>query len=720
MSKKNFNNPENRRLFALYVLGRTVAQPVIDVLSSFIPYIYEQAQKMYDSAAPDSSGDSQRETAILLIADKISHGRLGKKDNPEGLNVKDYKNFIKLQLSSISKMLPAPEDTKEDKKSDSGREVKGDKKSDSGREVKGDKKSDSGREVKEKPKETPNEQIRRLKRENDELIFAIQQSYEDEIKKNKKIGKKKIQEMKAKNAEKINKLQNDLIKKIDDIMAITQTLATSTDVAQSTQITLENIKNAQSDLSQELERKYGMRREINDIKFSQPSMEGKIQGLGLSTDQIRNLRQIIESQAGVNYADAFEMIAGEDIKRSELIDGLLGIALSMAIPIPSPILTRIAGLARLKLEEYFDITVDGENRILSITPENANKLKKKKNLKSNIVNGAITGATVGAIAGRIAGNGISTVIGGSAGALIGGVTEAIAGSEIPQIAQTITQKIVDATPNLPSLEGLSRAVQRQITTGEIEVPNTRFNVDGMIKTIPTLRQTTDEEKALVPFDEKIERMSKEKSLGLISGGIAGGLIKNAFFREEPIKLPKKLEVESPIIEGDILQEQQDKIEKMQGKGLLRPKFIIPNVNILQPSDQELAADALEYAAFDFVKPGTEGGEGDLNTNILKRIQYENNNIRFNGAGVKVNSLFGYDLSVEPPQETINNLFLYKALPPLKFQEQEYNLSEFEVTSYDPINQRGAIEMFSPYNDFSDTIPDDKNEMDMSILFSIAP
>jgi hypothetical protein len=231
----------------------------------------------------------------------------------------------------------------------------------------------------------------------------------------------------------------------------------------------------------------------------------------------------------------------------------------------------------------------------------------------------------------------------------------------------------------------------------------------------------------VPFSapEQEKKYSKEKSLAIMSSvgtGIVSSLVPplvgdsislrqavSKFWKEEPIELPK-----------DILTEQQDN----KAKGLLRPKFIIPSVDILQPSQKELAADALEFSAFDFVKPGSEGGEGDLNTNVLKRIQQENNNIRFKGAGVKINSLFGYDLQYSlsnggPSQEIIKRLFL-STLPAMKFREIDNNLSEFETRTFDPTNMRTAFEIFSPYEGFSDTIPDDDEEMSKSMLFSLVP
>jgi hypothetical protein len=628
-----------------------------------------------------------------------------------------------------------------------------------------------------------------------------------------------------------------------------------TNLQNSMDATMGEVKLVREDVQTAMADIQAVNRALNDFKDGkyagrvvQPEFkfdEGKhsIGGLGLSREQRREIKQIVSREAGPSYAEAVDTISGEDIDPNQLFDALAGIGLSMALPLPSSVMTRLSRqfrqLVGLNINEFFDTVSAGDNEVILINKDDAERKREEFILKSReikdkkengasksnalkqldqisdkqkketrgrkkrMINAAQQGALLGTAVGSIAGP-TTAIMGLGAGAAIGVGTELISRSDIPRIAGEITQKIADATPRLPTVEGVRRGVRRAITTDRKDVsipiprlstrgvsqqemaiynneiqelrnryeellrnqefvnrqmvinsranlpvrqltdqsrriseelrqntdrvleieyqlgrgPRPRLDIDRKDIEIPTLRRTTDEEKALVPFEEDTERMSKEKSLAVMgAAGTAlalGGAYKMrenipSFFREEPVQLP-----------GDILTEQQDKIEKSQGKGLLRPKFIIPSTNILQPSDQELAADALEFAAFDFVRPNTEGGEGDLQTNILKRSQKLNENIRFQGAGVRVNSLFGYDLPVQPSQETINNLFLYKALPPLKFQEQEYNLSEFEVMSYDPINQRGAIEMFSPYNDFSDTIPDDKNEMDMSILFSIVP
>jgi hypothetical protein len=121
--------------------------------------------------------------------------------------------------------------------------------------------------------------------------------------------------------------------------------------------------------------------------------------------------------------------------------------------------------------------------------------------------------------------------------------------------------------------------------------------------------------------------------------------------------------------------------------------------------------------FDFVEPSSEGAEGTNQTNILKAFQKENENIRYRGAGVVVNSLFGNDANDLTTQQ-INKMFLGAELPPMIFSEIQQNLSEYEVNQFDVNNELTGIEFFSPYNNFTNVNPGLGENM--SLLFDIVP
>ena len=282
------------------------------------------------------------------------------------------------------------------------------------------------------------------------------------------------------------------------------------------------------------------------------------------------------------------------------------------------------------------------------------------------------------------------------------------------------QMMINSRANLPVRE--LTAQSRRITDErrrnrdrvlEIEAdmdrgPRARIDIDRKGIGIPIPRRTTDEEKALVPFNEAEERTTYDKKKALAVAGAVGsavvvaGVERSGMFKERPIELP-----------AEIYTQQQDQM----ARGLLRPKFIMPSADILQPSNQELAADALEFAMFDFVEPSSEGAEGTNQTNILKAFQKENENIRYRGAGVVVNSLFNNDAN-DLTREQITKMFLGPELPPMIFSEIQQNLSEYEVNSFDVNNERTGVEFFSPYNNFTDVNPG-LNE-NISLLFDVVP
>jgi hypothetical protein len=159
----------------------------------------------------------------------------------------------------------------------------------------------------------------------------------------------------------------------------------------------------------------------------------------------------------------------------------------------------------------------------------------------------------------------------------------------------------------------------------------------------------------------------------------------------------------------IQQEQQSK------KGTLRPKFIVPSTSILEKSQSEIQADFDEFAMFDFVIPSSEGTEGNNKNNPLKRSDYLTEQLRLNGGGIELDVPLGeLDLATKA---TINEVMLGPELPEMTFENSVYNLSEFEVTPYDPNDDRLQIEALNPYKYYSRVQPFD---ISRSVLYSKVP
>ena len=195
--------------------------------------------------------------------------------------------------------------------------------------------------------------------------------------------------------------------------------------------------------------------------------------------------------------------------------------------------------------------------------------------------------------------------------------------------------------------------------------------------------------------------------------------------------------ESPIIlkNDELNQDQAQNIEEgkkkdeiRRGAGILKPKFIVPSVNIFNKTEQEQYVDDIEFAMFDFVQDDS-GGNDPTGTNPILRDQTLSQGLRYQRAGVTINSLYGKNLPDNPKNMTqamLAELFLGEPLLPTmkflfsdEFNPQEFNLSEFEVNNYDVNNELTAIEMLSPYANFTNNQLLDQF-IDTSILYGVVP
>ena len=202
---------------------------------------------------------------------------------------------------------------------------------------------------------------------------------------------------------------------------------------------------------------------------------------------------------------------------------------------------------------------------------------------------------------------------------------------------------------------------------------------------------------------------------------------------DPTPGPKAIEDQNDVPIDGIKGYRGDELQR--GAGILKPKFIMPSVNILNRSDQEGYVDDLEFAMFDFVQD--EGGNDPNGKNPLVKDQNITHALRYGGGGVTINSMFGEDLASYPaifpkdkPDKLANSriqefFFGENRLPEMKFlysnefEAQEFNQSEFEVNEYDVNNERTAISALSPYADFTNNQLLDQF-IDSSILYGVVP
>jgi len=208
--------------------------------------------------------------------------------------------------------------------------------------------------------------------------------------------------------------------------------------------------------------------------------------------------------------------------------------------------------------------------------------------------------------------------------------------------------------------------------------------------------------------------------GIAAAGAAtlGGGIANvaAGLMREPVKVPP-----------DTLKvvQQDDK-----GTGKLRPKFIIPSTDLLQPTNQQIQADMDEWNMFDFVNPTSEGANGTAANNPLKLQGIQENEIRYRDAGMDVTQMFWDDLPYTNEQLVEYTIGApVPALPEMKFQENEEQFFDDRGQpqlslwgrhgGYNASSQANAIEIQSPFRNFTEVTQLDE-DINNSILYGKIP
>jgi uncharacterized membrane protein YeaQ/YmgE (transglycosylase-associated protein family) len=163
------------------------------------------------------------------------------------------------------------------------------------------------------------------------------------------------------------------------------------------------------------------------------------------------------------------------------------------------------------------------------------------------------------------------------------------------------------------------------------------------------------------------------------------------------------------VDPKVLAETQAQLDQEPSKNKQWiPKAIQPSTSILDQSRQERYADDLEFVAFNYIPPTSEGAQGTINTNPLKRQQYMGDEIRYTNAGVFVpyNTWNQINNTNDISEQRIREMALGQKplvpLPDMRFIPQD-NETTFEnmITQHYVNNEDRAIEYQSPYADYSD-------------------
>ena len=161
-----------------------------------------------------------------------------------------------------------------------------------------------------------------------------------------------------------------------------------------------------------------------------------------------------------------------------------------------------------------------------------------------------------------------------------------------------------------------------------------------------------------------------------------------------------------MVDADVLAETQAKEEQDVGKNKhWAPKQIAPTPAILDEPQQEKYAEDLETTLFDYVVPTSEGADGTIMTNQLKKNQYMNEQLRYTDAGVYIpKELWGQILNDNPA--TIKKLALGSKplipIPDMEFIPADNETTFMNVAKLQYVNKENtSVGLFDPYGNFSD-------------------
>ena len=138
---------------------------------------------------------------------------------------------------------------------------------------------------------------------------------------------------------------------------------------------------------------------------------------------------------------------------------------------------------------------------------------------------------------------------------------------------------------------------------------------------------------------------KGERVGQVVGGLGAGALAGYLTGKEEAKVQ-----EMPVEIPDQVVQQEEPLKSGSGKGTLRPKFIIPTADILNKTDNEIQADLDEFSAFDYVIPSSEGTEGNISNNPLKRQAYIQNELILNGGGIDIPSQWGEEPMISEQEQ----------------------------------------------------------------------
>lgn len=174
---------------------------------------------------------------------------------------------------------------------------------------------------------------------------------------------------------------------------------------------------------------------------------------------------------------------------------------------------------------------------------------------------------------------------------------------------------------------------------------------------------------------------------------------------------------------EVLEKTQAQLEQEKGKvKVWEPKAIVPSTSILDESKQEKYIDDVEFIAFNYIPPTSEGAQGTVDTNPLKYQQLLESNIRYTDSGVYIPYITWNKINDanNMTNQQLKTMMLGPELPRMKFNTFDNDTTFENVAKWQYVNNENtAIGYQSPYADFS-TVENSWWTNEDNILFTENP
>jgi len=209
----------------------------------------------------------------------------------------------------------------------------------------------------------------------------------------------------------------------------------------------------------------------------------------------------------------------------------------------------------------------------------------------------------------------------------------------------------------------------------------------------------------IPITDKLKKQAKlagavvAGGAGLATGlsGAGKGVVSGAGITEQ------KINVDADVLKATQAKESQD-VEKNKQWA---PKIIAPTPAILDKPAQEMYAEDLEASLFNYVAPTSEGADGTVFTNQLKRNQYMNEQLRYYKSGVFVPAKLWEQMNTPEnmSKEKLDRMALGQKplieLPQMEFIPQNNETTFETVADKQYVNgEPDSIEFLSAYSSYS--------------------